>query len=352
MSAKYRYSIIAIGCVVLVGGVWWLRGMVGSWVPNPEANKIDTFEKPRYVSQLDGLPVSSSDKVVPQVLGIMIDNHPDARPHQNGLESASIVYEAPAEGGITRYLAIFDASKTVSKAGPVRSARPYFIDWIREYGAAPYLHSGGSPEALAILAQDGSVWDANEFARGQYFWRSHETIAPHNLFTSSSLWSALIERYSEYFPSRPWSGWQFDTSAQVSAVPMSTSSVSIVYAPDYTVSWKYNTTIQRYLRYINGTQMFDRSGKPIMADNVLVQTVKMKTIDDYGRKEIDTVGSGEAWILTKGREVKATWEKKTAAARTRFLNAALTDVGDVDGQLTPGVTWVQVVPSEVKIQMN
>jgi len=275
---------------------------------------------------------------------MMIDNHPDARP-QYGLLDASVVYEAPVEGGITRYFAIFDASREVVKAGPVRSARPYFIDWIREYGVAPYVHSGGSPEALSILANDDEVWDANEFSRGQYFWRGKETLAPHNLYTSSTLWNALIDRYGEYFPTRPWAGWAFDTSSSITALPMSTSSLTIPFAPGYTVTWKYNDTLHRYLRFINDKQHFDPSGKPVVADTVVVQTVSMKTLDDVGRKEIQTVGSGPAVVYVKGREIPAVWSKASPAERTRYMNAASQDV-----RFTPGVTWVEVVPKDVKIE--
>jgi hypothetical protein len=88
-----------------------------------------------YYSQLDGMPVTDASKQVPNTVGVMIDNHPDAYP-QSGLVDARVVYEAPVEGGITRYMAIFDASQTSTKAGPVRSARPYYLDWIREYCTA------------------------------------------------------------------------------------------------------------------------------------------------------------------------------------------------------------------------
>src|SRR3989344_4698891 len=39
-------------------------------------------------------------------LAVMIENHTEARP-QSGLSSADVVYEAIAEGGITRFMALF-----------------------------------------------------------------------------------------------------------------------------------------------------------------------------------------------------------------------------------------------------
>ena len=50
-----------------------------------------------------------------------------------GLGAAGIVYEALAEGGIIRFLSIFQEPLPAS-LGPVRSLRPYYLDWGLEYG--------------------------------------------------------------------------------------------------------------------------------------------------------------------------------------------------------------------------
>jgi hypothetical protein len=103
----------------------------------------------------------------------MIDNSVFARP-PSALSRAGLVYEAEVEGNATRLMAIFSSGKDLNEIGPVRSARPYFIEWAKEFGA-PYVHCGGSPEALAILAKGGII-DINEFYGGAYFWRdeTHE----------------------------------------------------------------------------------------------------------------------------------------------------------------------------------
>jgi len=75
----------------------------------------------------------------------MIENHADSRP-PSGLSKADVVYEAIAEGGITRFLTVFycDASAEDVRIGPVRSVRVYFIDWAQEYGLPLFVHSGGA----------------------------------------------------------------------------------------------------------------------------------------------------------------------------------------------------------------
>ena len=77
----------------------------------------------------------------------------DARP-QSGFNSASIVWQAPAEGGIPRYMMIFQ-DQVPNGVGPVRSSREYYIEWAAEWRAM-YVHAGGSPQALETLARQGA----------------------------------------------------------------------------------------------------------------------------------------------------------------------------------------------------
>jgi len=117
-------------------------------------------------------------------IAVMIDDLSAARP-QSGLQSASIVWHAPAEGGIPRYMAIFQETLP-EDVGPVRSARQYYIAWAAEWKAV-YVHAGGSPQALATLAAKGRgqyVYNADEFRYSKYFRRVSNRFPPHNLYTT------------------------------------------------------------------------------------------------------------------------------------------------------------------------
>ncbi len=291
-----------------------------------------------YYSSLDGLQVSSTEKINPTVVGIMIDNHPFARP-QSGLLAAKIIYEAPAEGGITRYLAIFDSEQNVEKVGPVRSARTYFIDWLQEYSGL-YMHCGGSPEALSILKQ-GDVFDLNEMFNGQYFWRDDNRNAPHDLYTSSEKWNkALLARSEEKKIFN--NAWKFGeiTSTSLEMV----KNVSVVYSTDYVVDWRYNEIQKNYTRYIN--DVISREGEnDLVAESIIIQYVKSRVIDDYGRKEITTDGQGDMRFLRDGTMVRGIWKKENG--RTRFF-----DVAGQELNLKPGKIWIQIVPKEINIKIS
>ncbi len=295
-----------------------------------------------YFSHLDGSGVSSAAEEMPDIVAAMIDNHPEALP-QAGLSLAKVVYEVPVEGGFTRFMAIFNREQAVIRVGPIRSARPYFLDWAQEYGNALYLHSGGSPEALNFL-ENSNIFDANEFYRGKYYWRDNDRSVPHNLYTNSDSWRQLIKNYGANHAKQSWTGWNY---GELGATAEANKSMAINFSPHYTVSWNFNEPTGRYERLINAAAHTDEDGRAIVADNIIIQRVAIKVIDDEGRKEITTIGKGEALVLRQGKLLRGTWQKKSAAERTKFYDAA-----GVEISLTPGITWVEVIPKTAELQVT
>lgn len=330
----------------IFGSAIWYR-FLGSPVIlfSQKEGNISNIKKVEFQNPLDGEAVNSREESQVRAVGIMIDNHVDAWP-QSGVSRAKIVYEAMVEGGITRYFAIFDSRQDVAEVGPVRSARLYFLDWIQEYGDGLYVHSGGSPQALAAI-KPRKIFDANEFFWGQYFWRGTHHYAPHNLFISSKNWQAMLDKRSNSSSLfTPDMAWKFDQD--VGGSMASSSELSIIFSVGYKVVWKYDSNKMQYKRSINGRNEKDRDGSEVWARNIVVQVTDVEDIanDDKGRQEIKTVGSGEAIVLKKGEVVYGTWEKKSLSGRTRFY--------DVNGQeivFAPGNTWVEVVDKNMKVSV-
>jgi len=178
-------------CLLLVGSYFLLTRTSFLDLFSKENSKQEEFQKIeepapvfKFYRLLDGVGVEDESKVNPPIFAVQVENMVDARP-LSGISKANLVYEAISEAGITRLLALYVKDNSVSEIGPVRSARPYYIDWASEYGAL-YAHSGGSPEALRVVS-DYDVLDLNEFSNGKYFWRSKSRYAPHNLYTSVEL---------------------------------------------------------------------------------------------------------------------------------------------------------------------
>ena len=120
--------------------------------------------------------------------------------------------------------------------------------------------------------------------------------------------------------------------------------IKIFYDVNYVVSWKFDAKKVDYVRYVNGEKDMD-NGSEIRARNILVQTVNTKVLDSEGRKEITTVGKGDAKIRNKGKAYAGVWEKKTLGGRTRFY------VNKKEAVLVPGITWVEIVPKNTKIEI-
>ena len=281
---------------------------------------------------LDGLMVSSTEQAFLRPRAVMIDNQVDARP-QAGLDQANVVFEAPVEGGITRYLAVFDPSVPVEKIGPVRSARPYFVDWAEGLRAS-YVHVGGSPEALAKLARlpQTRVQNVDEMAMGWVFWRDTNRIAPHQVLTNQEKLTSAIGTSTR--AERDGTGWRFES---VSGTIASAPDIRVAYGGNYNVRWKFLPAEQRYERIQAGAN----SPKGIKADNIIILKAEARVLDEKGRLEVKTVGSGDAILYRRGARINARWRR----AGGELPTLVGTDGSDI--ALAPGVTWVQVVTDDL-----
>ncbi|MCD4761960.1 DUF3048 domain-containing protein [bacterium] len=290
---------------------------------------------------LDGLYVNvDAENKLP--VAIMIDNHADARPPA-GLSEANLVYEAEAEGGITRYLALFADIGSIGEIGPVRSARPYYLEWANEFSAL-YVHVGGSPVALAKIVKD-NIENLNEFFKGEYFWRSSTFSPPHNVFTSGeNIMSYLKQREKR---DGIYLGWQFKDGEEISGRG-TTSKITIDFRLlHYEAVWKYDQIKNNYERWLGDEKHLDADKNGIFADNVIIQIMPAEEIDEKLRLKMNTVGEGRAFVCLDGKCQEANWKKKNKGARTRFY-----DISEQEIIFNRGVTWVEVVRPEIEFSFE
>ncbi|MDD5110130.1 MAG: DUF3048 domain-containing protein [Patescibacteria group bacterium] len=240
-------------------------------------------------------------------VGVMVENHIDARP-QFGLDSAVMVYEAPAEGGISRYLAIFPSNRLPEKIGPVRSVRPYYIDWAEEWDATLF-HSGGSPDALAELKRD-HLPNLDEISyNGRYYWRDDARVRPHNLFTSGALITQALTDY--HLPTTSDVVlWPSVAESPVSERPADYPVVRIATLDsDYCVGYRYEQADNRYERWLGGERHRTADGTQLYAKTVVVQGITGQVLDREGRLKLDTDSSGPAVVFTDGKTLPGHWER-------------------------------------------
>lgn len=309
-------------------------------LPDRGADGVRVIEK-EILCPLTGLPIEA-DQYSLRPIAVMIDNMASARP-QSGLQNADIVYEMPAEGGITRYMAIFH-HLSADKIGPVRSARSYFIDKAMEYNAA-YVHCGGSPEALQDI-QNLKIDSLNELKGEANFWRANDRKAPHNLYTSTKLSREVMDKKN--ISGKDWS-YKFNFGEGfVAPEGDAARTISIDYRNNYKVGYQYDETKKLYFRIINGNKLKDKeTGTEITTVNIIVERVSAKIVDSVGRLELSNTGTGKGYLITGGKKAEITWTKKDRQSKTVYKDLKGNPI-----ELNKGNTWIQVIPDSATIDFK
>lgn len=327
-----RWTVLAVAAVLVVsfGIVHALMNASVSSGPNEPA------QAEFATNPLTGGGQIPAGPVLP--LAFSVDNLASARP-QTGLESASLVYELPVEGGITRFLAFY-LGEDIPVVGPIRSVRPYTIDVAEQYHAV-LIHCGGSPDALERLAP-AAARHINQIESQTGFFRSKDRKAPHNLYGQVKVLRAkAAQLFDVALPEAiqpPWV-WGNDDTAEYPPA----QSINMFYWPDYTVGYRYDSAKGTYARLVNGRPHKSASG-PLEAAHVAVQFVHIQVLDDKGRLKLGTPGAqkGRLLMFTGGRVVEGSWVQE--GARTDFLGPSGEPL-----KLKPGVVWVHLVPVGRKV---
>ena len=300
--------LIAIGGAVAF--VLTYRAPVADTAYHAPAKKAPkTAEK--YYSHLNGIEVASKADLSKPVTAIMIENSPDARPH-SGLKQAEVIYEAIAEGGITRFLTLFQQHKP-QLIGPVRSLRMYYIDWLAPYQAS-VAHVGGSHASLQEV-RNGKYRDIDQFFNGSSYWRANDRRPPHNVYTSAD--------------------------GKASDKPNAVS-IDINFSSSwYNTHYDYDKASNTYLRSIGGQASNDREEGRLAPSVVITLHVNETTVmEDGWRQSIVTNGTGTATVFQNGTAAECTWRKND-----RFSPLELIDAAGKPVALNRGQTWIAAVPN-------
>ncbi len=317
----------------------------------------------------------------------MIENHLDARP-LSGISRADVVYEAVAEGGITRFLGVFycDAAREDFRLAVIRSARVYYINWASEYGDNPiFLHWGGANNICNNCW--GGVKDKGQIASevdafkllDKLGWRngshgndmdgqsnlgypalkrlpnriSNEVDAAAEHQPTAFMEEVFKEAENRGFAFKDSEGnawdesyrkWIFSDEKPVKEDIV--AEISFVFwdnKSDYDVSWKYDSVNNTYKRLNGGKEFTDLEydNRQIEAKNVLVQFVKERgPVDKEGHMNYEVVGKGNILLFNNGTVTKGTWEKDAIASRTVFFDAKGKEISFVRGSI-----WIEAVPS-------
>ncbi len=301
-------------------------------------------------------------------LAVMIENHVEARP-QSGLSYADVVYEAVAEGGITRFMAVFYcglAARNVDVA-PVRSARTYFLPWVLEYDAL-YNHVGGAgvcsddtvdDRAKALCQIDQyNIHDMDQF--GISFptcYRNYDRL-PHPVATEHTM-TCVTDKLLSLAAQRGWTNvdangvawdknfqsWKFKDDAKLSDRTASFSASFVAwkgYESDYGVRWDYDRATNTYKRFNGGVAHIDLESKQQLTahDVVILFAKETGPVDEHGHLLYANIGSGDALVFEDGKVIKGTWQKPLRTSRTKFYDGTGKEINFNRGQI-----WIEMLPT-------
>jgi len=289
-------------------------------------------------------PSPSAFPLATQPFAVLLDNNPDGRP-QHGLDAADVVYEAPAEGGIPRLMAVYLREAQAERIGPVRSARHYFVHLAAEY-SVPLVHIGASPQgSQALLETRLERVDEAEGHAG--FTREPGRPAPHNAFISAASIRGELQRRGAR------------TSASTAGLAFGAfqpggeraTRLRIAYARGgFSAQYDYDAGSHTYQRSQEGQPHADGAANRRYAPrSVIVQQVQVTPIasDEAGRVELALVGTGSGLLVAEGTRAPLEWSKASSTDQTRFTRR--------DGApfvLPEGQVWIELVAHEAEVEAS
>lgn len=303
--------------------------------PTPSPSYTSTYETPAptVIAPLTGEVIEAGLALNPS-LAAKIDNHVEARP-QIGLERTDIVFEELVEGGLTRYVAIWQ-SDVPDEIGPIRSIRPMDPDIVSAFGGI-ICYSGGQPRFVALMKQ-APVFNAvhGQAATADTMYRTKTKTAPHNVIVKAAI---IVGQHLELAAPAQQFAFSVDTASSTAVKDgVASSAVNLVFSNASAPSWTWSATTGTYLRAQKGVADMDSNGAQLGAVNVIAVRVGVDT--SLGVPKTHLIGSGEAWVSSGGNTIHATWSKDSATSAI-----ALRDDQGITIRLAPGNTWIELVPN-------
>ena len=304
-------------------------------------SRVGLAEPPPPSCPLTGQPAPHGEVPARPALAIKVENLPDARP-QAGLDRADVVYEEPVEGGITRFIVVYQCHDA-ARVGPVRSGRTTDPKVLVQFGRPVMGYAGGQAPVVRAIDRAGLIDENYNIAISAYT-RDDTRPAPHNLYTSTrSLWKAAKATEGAPHP-------VFSYDPEVAGPSRKARTVHLPFSSYSDVYWTWSRREGAWLRSHGTVPHVLEDGTQVRAANVVVMQVQVRTgpiVDAAGNHspEVELTGSGKAYVFRDGRMIVGRWERARLKDVTTFVTKAGTEIA-----LAPGVTWVELLPSTIGVQ--
>jgi hypothetical protein len=286
---------------------------------------------------LTGLEPDDESALDRRVLAVKIENSPEARP-QMGLAEADVIYEQEAEGGISRFIVLYQC-RDADRVGPIRSARPVDPDVLQQYGDPLFVHSG-AVDAVIDAVEEAGIEQINCNFEEETCPRDESREAPHDVFTSTE----ALREFGGQNGESPDDGFVFDEDVPEGG--RRGRQLNLNFSPVANVFWKYRNNQDLYLRFHDDVLHRLEDGSPVTAANVVVMLVERETtrITDVAGNQasnFDVFGRGDLLVFRNGRVIEGEWRRESPEDVTQLLDAQGQEI-----PLAPGQTWVELFPTD------
>lgn len=275
-------------------------------------------------------------------IAVMLNNVKAACP-QAGIGKASVMYEAPVEGGITRLMGIWEDYDDLEKIGSVRSCRDYYIFYASGFNAI-YCHYGQAAyaEPYLELPEVNNISGLSGYG-DQVYYRTSDRPSPHNVYTSFEQLQKGMEicGYSQEYDENFIPGYHFCGVDE--DVDLASSTEAYTVKPGYFLNepwFEYNPEDGLYYRYQYGEPQVDQlTGEQVAYKNIIFQNSTWRKYDDNGYLNIDVDAGNVGKYFVNGKAIDITWEKHEPWGATFYYNAATGEQITMD----TGKTWVCII---------
>ena len=312
-----------------------------------------------YINPLTGLGVIN-DISRNRPVAVSISNQRAALPTNaiNGISQADIVYEVLVEGGITRFVGIYQDFSEVGVVGSIRSARHYIVELAEAYDAM-FIHAGGSPRGFEEVDERGITnFDGVTGRRGQIFRRDvnripgHTVESYHGLITSG----ASFTHWLPSFDLRLTHNANFNQALKFTDNPvtrgMGAHNVTVRFSAGKSSIFNYNAMQDLYYMSQYGSVLTDvNNGEPVTFTNLLILKTPVSDLvghgEGAGRQDMSTVGSGTGYFVSGGGVIGINWFRACKASQFIYTLENGTEL-----ELGRGKTYIGIIPVESNASFN
>jgi len=307
------------------------------------------------VSYFTGLP-TTAEMQQHRPLAVMLNNIKEGCP-QSGIAQASIVYECPVEGRITRLMGIFEDYENVEKIGSIRSCRDYFVFLSDEYDCI-YCHFGQATPYVGYYLNSDDVDNISGAVSGidrpatNTFFRTSDRKAPHNVYVDKEGLKKDIEKFGYRTTLKEGFTPKFTFMKEGDTTYDNAQSAKVLYPGGKTADkpngfsyvqsrFEYNENDKKYYRFEYGGEQIDElTGEQLTYDNVIFQYCHGEVRDKHDYLAFGCHGDNgyKVQVFTQGKMMEGTWYRNDNGVPASYI--------DADGNpipITPGKTWVCII---------